>query len=495
MSMQTLTKSAFSVAVFPFLKTRDRVNIGRLEFRSTDDTTDLPGEQVQAIQDIRSMLFLQDSLRIKSASFAITPRIDLTYQTFEAEDLLDIQAVVAYFYASPRHSFGDLFLTPEHASLAVFTPEHLFTSLIRPDFHVAEEPPTVRLEADKLDKVWGYAGVYNFRHPFWVAKGSRLYGPMPHMTLNQSQDLSHELGALPSRLDYDLLLELLRKGPTAAKKRALNAVRWFNAANSAANDDATAIMKLAVAFESLLNLPADEKTVRLIDSISLLLGRPPRLDVWARQFYDARSRVVHEGSTHNVRFVATDSSKVTDGPLYQSLLPYGRRIFQLCLGALLAGAELAEQAHLADTLVTNEERFQAICKTLADENVTSVERLASVLPQIVAIEAYRYVPETDLKIATMIGATRLIAKAGLGTTVSMPQEFRDALDALVNAPRTGNHLHELEAINGLHQLLRGPHRASLITDLESVVRLIDAVHSYTAMHHYWLKEKAKTPPP
>jgi Apea-like HEPN len=496
MSAHPLNKNDFTVAVFPFLKTRERVHIGRLQFRSTDDTTGLPAGQVQAIEEIRSMLFLQDSLRITSASFAITPRIDLTYQTFDAGDLIDIQAVVAYFYASPRHSFGDLFLAPEHASLAVFTPEHLFTSLIRPDFHVEEEAPTVPLKGDNLDKVRGYAGVYNFRHPFWVAKGSRLYGPMPHMTLNQSQDLSHQIGTLPSRLDYALLLELLRKEEsTSAKKRALNAVRWFNAANSAANDDATAIMKLAVAFESLLNLPAGEKTDRLIDSISLLLGRPPRLDVWARQFYHARSCVVHEGSTQQVRFVATDSTRVTDGARYQSLFSYGRRIFQLCVGALLAGAELAEQAHLADTLVTNEERFQAICETLVDEKVTASERLASVLPQVVAIEEYRYVPETGLKIATMVGATRLIAKAGLASALSMSQEFRDALEGLVNARRSDTHLDELDAINGLYELLRGPQRASLISDLESVVRLIDVVHTYTAMHHYWLKEKAKTAPP
>ena len=66
MSAPPLNKSDFTVAVFPFLKTRERVNIGRLQFRSTDDTTGLPAEQAQAIEEIRSMLFLQDSLRIRS---------------------------------------------------------------------------------------------------------------------------------------------------------------------------------------------------------------------------------------------------------------------------------------------------------------------------------------------------------------------------------------------------------------------------------------------
>ena len=489
-----MSTTTFSVAVFPFLKTKERVSIGRLQFRSTDDTIGLPAEQVQAIDEIRSMLFLQDSLRIKSASFAITPQIDLTYRTFDAGDLIDIQAVIAYFYASPRHSFGDLFLTPEHASLAIFTPEHIFSSLIRPEVDVEVAQPTIPLDADKLGKVRGYAGVYNFRHPFWVSKGSRLYGPMPRMTLNESQDMSHQLGTSPSRLDYALLRDLLSKDKTSAKTRALNAVRWFNAANSSSNDDATAIMKLAVAFESLLNLPADEKTDRLIDSISLLLGRPSRLDVWARQFYLARSRVVHEGATHQLRFVATDSPKVADGPLYQSLLSYGRQVFQLCLGALLTGAALAEQAHLADTLITNEERFQLICRTLATEDVAAAKRLDEIGPQVIAIEQYRYVPESDLKIATMTGATRLAAKAALATAVPLSLEFKSALEALVGAPRSENHFDELGAIVALKELLLGAERAALISAFDSLVRLIDVVHSYAANHYYWLKEKSKPPP-
>ena len=43
----------------------------------------------------------------------------------------DIEAVVAYLYASPRHEFNALFLTPEHASIAVLTPNRVATALVR----------------------------------------------------------------------------------------------------------------------------------------------------------------------------------------------------------------------------------------------------------------------------------------------------------------------------------------------------------------------------
>ena len=487
--------SGFSVAVFPFLKTTESLSLGGLVFRSTDDTTRLPTEQQLAVQEIASMLFLQDSLRIKSASFAITPYVDLRYSSVDVGDLIDVQAIVAYFYASPRHTFGDLFLTPEHSSMALFTPGQLFTSLIRPDYHVKAEEPTVALESDERNEVRGYSGLYNFRHPFWVAKGSRLFGPLPRMTLNQSQDLNRDLGSQSSRPDYVLLRELLTRRETETGERALNAVRWFNAANGDANDDATAILKLAIAFESLLNLPADEKTDRLTKSISLLLGRTPRLDIWARQFYDARSRIVHEGRAHQLRFIATDARKAAEGPLYQTLLSYGRQVFQLCLGTLLTGAALAERAGLAETLITNEERFQRICKLLADDKVPPIERLDQVLPIVVAIEEYRYVPESGLKVATMIGATRLAAKTALAGDADAPAELKAALEELINARAPINHLEELEAILALKELLDRTRRPGLIEAAESLVRLIDIVYSYSMMHYYWLKEQSKTSPP
>ncbi len=126
----------YSFAVFPFLKTRSAVSIGHLTFRSTDVTDGLSSEQAACVDEIASMLFLQDNLRIRSASCAVVPFIDLSHSTTDVEYLMNVQAVVAYCYASPRHEFGDLFLSSEHASMAIFTPGRVSVYLVRPDFHV-----------------------------------------------------------------------------------------------------------------------------------------------------------------------------------------------------------------------------------------------------------------------------------------------------------------------------------------------------------------------
>jgi len=480
----------YSFVVFPFLKTRNTVSIGQLTFRSTDVTDGLSAEQAVCVDEIASMLFLQDNLRIRSASYAIVPFVDLSHPTADLEHFMNVQAVVAYCYASPSHEFGDLFLSSEHASIAIFTPGRVSVYLVRPDFHVDEVEPVSALRADARGEVEGYAGLYNFRHHFWVSKGSRLYGPKPHLTINHSQDLSSDLArAAAARVDYRLLSELLRKPDTQTSSRVFASVRWFNAANNEANDHAAAIVNLSIAFEALFSLPIDEKTNRLTDAISLLLGRIPRLDIWARQFYDARSRIVHEGRAQQLRFVATDSRKVSEGPLYQSLLSYGRQVFQLCLGTLLVGAELAENAGLEEKLFTNQERFHKICKVLADKTIGPCERLERIAPIVAATQQYRFVPESGLQLETMIGATRLAAKTLLEHDEVTSEEVKEHLERLATAKRTNDHLQELDALRALDSIFTDK---SVPTELgcgEAVRALVKVVWDYVFMHYFWIKER------
>src|SRR5262249_41386126 len=135
--------------------------------------------------------------------------------------------------------------------------------------------------------------------------------------------------------------------------------------------------------------------------------------------------------------------------LYQSLLSYGRRVFQLCLGTLLVGAELAKNAGLEETLVTNQERFQRICKVLAEQATPASERLERIVPIVSATQQYQYVPESDLKLETMIGATRLAAKALLEHNETISQDLQAHLERLATAKRTNDHLQELDALQAL----------------------------------------------
>ena len=277
---------------------------------------------------------------------------------------------------------------------------------MRPDNHVQSVDPSFVLKPDEWHHVPGYQGRYNFRHSFWVVKGSRLYPPVPHIGLNLAQDLAGDLESFFSAPQYQLLPRLLlERSAAGVGNRVLTAITWHNRANSAGNDNDSAVLNLAVAFESLLALPKDAKTDRFVDAVSLLLGRVPRLDTWAEQFYAARSAVAHEGRAERLRLMPTKSKNNAEAPLYRPLLTYGRQIFRLCVGTLLFGAHLAERAGLQKQFVTNQERFQSVSKTFDDQSTPIEDRFAAAEELVADLDEYRFVAETGLHITTMIGAS------------------------------------------------------------------------------------------
>jgi hypothetical protein len=459
------------IAVFPFLKTREPVRLGRFTFKSTDDTTGLGDEDAAHVRELAQMLFLKDDLRIRSASYTMLPPLDLDKPEPLLKELEHVQAIVAYCYGSPHPTLGSTFFHFEEASLVIFSPEPVTTFLVRPDHHVEATDPSFSLAPDESHRVMGFKGRYNFRHPFWVVKGSRLYPPMPHIGLNIRQDLLQAP-------QHHLLPRLLHGPSTVVGERVLTALRWHNRANAAGNDDESAVLELAVAFETLLALPKDAKTDRFIDAISLLLGRIPRLNLWAEQFYAARSDVAHEGKAERLRFAPVKQKNRADGALYQPLMTYGRQIFRLCVGTLLFGACVAEQAGLQEKLVTNEERFQSVSRTLDDDGRTVENRFAAVAKLVASLDEYRFVAETGLRIETMVDAVQRAAKNLLACDESLDSVLRQRIEGLATAPRSSDSFDALAALCALKEIttLEPPDPGSPhgITQ-----RLADVVWDYT----------------
>jgi hypothetical protein len=478
-----------AIAVFPFLKTTEPILLGSFTFRSTDDTTDLGEEDAGHVREIADMLFLQNDLHIRSASYAMLPMLDLDKAEPCLRELEHIQAIVAYCYSSPHPTLGTPFFHSEQATLAIFSPEPVTIFLVRPEDHNTDPVgDAVTLTPDEWHRVPGYQGRYNFRQPFWAAKGSRLYPPVPHLGLNISQNLAYDMvRAFTEGPQHHLLPGLLRQPATESSERVLTAIGWYNRANALTVDDDAAILHLAVAFEALLGLPKDAKTDRFVDAVSLLLGRVARLNVWAEQFYSARSDVAHEGTTERLRLVPV-KQKNAESPQYQSLLAYGRQIFQLCVGALTFGAYLAERAGLQDKLVTNQERFELICKTLNDGALGAPDRFAAIDDTVALIDEFRFVGETGLLIETMIGAVQAAAKTLLASGTSIEPAQKQGLTDLAGAKRSRDWYDALAAVRALHDL-----RAIGPVEPRSpewiMRRLTEVVWHYTFRHYFWLKEE------
>lgn len=461
-------------------------------FRSTEDPNGLSVEQAEQLKEIADMLFLQDDLRIRSASFACVPSMESGDPAARLQELERVQSVVAYCYAIPHETSGDPAFAYEHASMAILTPALVSVHLVRPEHHVelvgSKELPT----ADKFGRLPGYNGIYNFKDHFWVAKGSRLYPPVPQIPLNIAQDLSSDIGSLSHRVECQLLLDLLRRPDTATAHRIFTAIKWFNKANSRANSEDAAIVNLAIAFETLLGLPEGQKTERLADAVSLLLGRVQRLDIWVLQFYQARSDVVHEGRSRQLRFVATDSAKRVEGDTYHSLLSYGRQVFRLCVSCLLFGAHLAGERGLEEKLVTNQERFEQICRELDDENLSPSERLHRISEKVAAIDRYRFVWESGLKIESLLGAAKRAGATLIASGVMIDDSFTASLGKLIDAPKSADRYEALDAVRALGE--DRPHTGMLGAPFEQavVLRLLSVIWRYTFQLYFWVAEQRRT---
>ena len=200
-----------------------------------------------------------------------------------------------------------------------------------------------------------------------------------------------------------------------------------------------------------------------------------------------------------MRFVATDSwkknessqgsPKTQDGLLYQSLLSYGRQIFQLCLGTVLTGVDLSASAGLQEKFVTNQERFERICAILKDKTIAGRERLEHIRPLVHAIEQYRYVPETGMRIKTMIGATRLAAEVLLKSGEDIPRELSQHLKQLYTAKPSEDHLQELEVLRALNDAI--PDGATWRPGGgEAVCDIVKAVWEEVFRYYFFLKERS-----
>ena len=485
----------YSVVLFPFLKTSSPVRLGSLEFRSTNDIDGLPKDQATSVAEIANMLFASGNQRIERASFAIVDRVDFGSggAPVGLDVLSDIEAVVAYLYASPRHEFNDIFLTPEHASIVVLTPNRVSALLLRSSVNVINVGENVDLETDAAGFVDGYDGIFGLRHYFWVAPGSRVYGTTPRPTLNISQDLASDVQRC-ARTDYRLLLQsLMEHGQNGdLRDQVFTAVRWFNRANSAHRTEAESFICLSVALETLLRVPHESKRDRFVDAIALLLGRVPRLDDWATQFYEARSRAVHEGHVGQVAFVPQSAlSKQKKATTYQSLLAYGRDVFQLCLGTVLTGASLSSNADLAAKLITNSERFETVCRTLDDDSLPLAMRLRQLDSLAREIQRYRYVPDTGLAMPAMLGACRAAARVTLESSTDNGEGLRNALAAMADASRTDSCFEQLDALRALVDELEGLPNHTTARVSYAVITLVKVTWDYLFMHYFSIKRRSR----
>lgn len=258
-----------------------------------------------------------------------------------------------------------------------------------------------------------------------------------------------------------------------------------------------ALVNLAIAFESLLDLEAGGKvTTRFKEAVGLLVGDVPRLDSWLTQFYEARSQIVHEGRSASLMFVATDEpKKPSKSPEleYRSLVSYGRQVFQVCVATVLTGAQIAERLKLASLLVTNQQRLERICQVLSKGDEAPTDRIVAASQDVRDIETYRFVAEKGLKIEQLIGTAKLMIQQYLDCAPDESSELMGRMKEFA-AVDSNDHYEALSLLKEVQDNLEsgGVAQPSSRIDLRSiVVSLIDSVWHHTFMYYFQLERLQK----
>jgi hypothetical protein len=484
--MTVANEDFFSIAIFPYLKTSGLVQIGPYTFRSTDDIEGLSEAEATAVSEVTRMLYAQNNARVRSASYAVIPQVH-TFGVLQIPDVLKrVHSFVAYLYGSPNDQFGDPFLGLECATLLLLTPTRVTRFLVEPEHHtILESPLGIEWEGNHAP---GYDGLLNLVEPFWVVKGARIYPPVPHITLNISQDLAADCSQFVGNGSGYELVRLLSNDQRHIGERIFTAVRWYNATNRASMNEGEALINLAIAFESLLDLPSGEKTERFVDSVSLLLGRVPRLKDWVRQFYDARSRVAHEGKLSQSRFLIQPPGKSSQHLVYHPLLVFGREIFRLCVAAITHGAYLAEMRDIAAKLKTNSERFEELCRVLDAGPMSDVKQELEIRRLVSEINRYRFVGESGLSVAVIIGAVQRAVKSLMELQIPLSRMDETRLSKFV-VMGTKDELMALDALSEIHSNPLPTERLEITEPERLVWSLVEVAWMYTFQTYFHLKRK------
>lgn len=484
------SKSKYWIAVFPYLKTTGEVRYRNLRILSSLDTSQVPSEIVNYVNDLCSSFYLRHDVQIINVSFAYyISDEDVHSPTSFIQDLNEFQSLVCYFYSSPHNTYGDPFLSNEHSFYFLFRPTKVSSHLIFPNHNTMIYNDLNNYSPDNFGYIHGYEGLLNSNSPIWITKNDKVIPPTARMWLNISQDLKADLNNNSPIFSPVFDFFQNKTDNVELRNRVLTAINWYNRSIKTDIDDETKLVYLAIAFESLLGLErGNNVTLRFKETVNTLLGGFPRLDSWLAQFYDARSEIIHDGVSHKLSFIPVDKTKLknSDIPPYQQLISYGRQIFLACTTSILTGSVLAEYLKLPSRFVTNKQRIEIINKKIHEKNKSASDAILSTEKEIIEIESYRFVPERDLTEIELLSVGISVSK--LFMEVERSSKYEDIITVLKNFSSTSskNHRVALTSLKESIDVLNNLPSNLLFEDRELylVKLLLESIWHYLFMYYH-----------
>ena len=407
----------------PYLKTSDEVVLRGVRFLPLRQAKRSRSRDAAVVRDLASLFWFRDDIRIVDMSYSI---IEIRPDSQSGEDLdanLDaISYLLGYLYTSPGRQPREPFLRFEHATVFRFVQSVLPRWRMGGVDNPALSHDTFARRGEDAN-FHGYEGWTHRKESLLLSSSSRIYPPVRDFWLNASQDLYANVRGIGwPRLErrMPILFSSRTALQSALEERILRALRWYCKSSEIISEPDEALLRLAIAFETLLVLDRDAKAEDLHSRISLLIGPVPRLDSWAQQFYRARSFIVHEGETPHTRFLAVDAKEADKAwygkipaAYYRRLVDYARVLFRPCVHAALWGGASSFDLRLNRLFFHNQQRLEAICKCLSRENLDQAEVLMEIAELVGSLADARWDSDHVTKMETVAATGRLLLEACL----------------------------------------------------------------------------------
>ncbi|MBZ0274592.1 MAG: hypothetical protein K8I60_00520 [Anaerolineae bacterium] len=205
--------------------------------------------------------------------------------------------------------------------------------------------------------------------------------------------------------------------PHSQTDRIFDALEWFNRSCYSEITTDVSLIYLAIAYETLLFPPRkagfddrNPKSINLYNSIRLVVGDLPRLEQWVEQFYNARSRIMHEGKSSKIRLVIQDKNTQSPPTVneYGSLIHYGWLIFRICLNSVLTGLSNASAIDLQARFFSNKDRLEQIWKVL-DQTTDPFDVITLITDDIRVLSNIEMRDNQSFKVELLLTIARLLA--------------------------------------------------------------------------------------
>jgi hypothetical protein len=453
------------ICIFPYVEISTPIRIrGEILYSASNiDEINISQDFKGRLKEIFSQFYWYNNKNISTLTWAILSVPAQNRRGYEFKrHLEEIRKILGYFCCLPddRIEWFSLNYNYEQVDYFLFKPK---SRIWRGFLHSISLETFDELQDESMGKyVDGYEYSVNQVAVSNTAPGCRIY-PLSH-SIMKSFDLSEQLELIYERQPSVNIVSIFEEDQISDEQedRLFSSIEWYNRSCGTNTTIDLSLVCLAVAFETLLGTRREENfdkgpiTSKIYTSISLLVGNTPRLDSWFEQFYNARSRILHEGEWSQLRYSINQENAKSEAENneYGYLTHYGWLIFRICVNTILSGQIRASAIDLKSKFFHQQERLERMLANLVNTN-DPYNAVIAILEDVRTLYHHPFENSKDIKIELVWSVGRKLAERLIELEVEVTTDQKAILQQISTDLLTSQFPQSEEIIKYVLHVLQG----------------------------------------